>query len=199
MKLTSTAKLVSHGRISVTAELNHKIGPIDRGDRYEDPLEEALKQHGYGEIDGGGTLQSKEGEIELIDVHMSLVSPDSSVPFVIELLESCGAPKGSEIRIHGEGDTERVIPFGVREGYAIYLDGINLPENVYRNSDINFVISELDKLLAEHGRIEANWQGPTETALYIYGDSIPTMKALVGEFMASYPLCKGARIVNLTQ
>ncbi|RYD47986.1 MAG: hypothetical protein EOP85_04445 [Verrucomicrobiaceae bacterium] len=42
----------SDTRISVTAELNHKIGPIDRGDRYEDPLEEALAGKGFGETDG---------------------------------------------------------------------------------------------------------------------------------------------------
>ena len=43
-------------RTSVTAELNHRIGPIDRGDRYEDPLEKALAERGYGEVDGGGAL-----------------------------------------------------------------------------------------------------------------------------------------------
>src|SRR3954452_7067417 len=69
------------GRIDVTAEFNHKIGPIERGEKYEDPLEEALRKHSYGETDGGGTTQSKEGEIEFIDVHMLLISPEKSIPF----------------------------------------------------------------------------------------------------------------------
>jgi hypothetical protein len=193
----SPAKPGSDARIDVTAEFNNKIGPIDRGDRYEDPLDEALRQHGYGETDGGGTMQSKEGEIEFIDVHMLLQSPETSVPFIIKFLESHGAPKGSKLRIH-EGDTERVIPFGVREGFAIYLDGVNLPDEVYKTTDSNFVVSEIDRRLAEHGAIEAHWQGPTETALYVYGDSIATMKSLIADFMASYPLCKGARIIDLT-
>ncbi len=142
-------------------------------------------------------MQSKEGEIEFIDVHMLLTSLETSIPFVIQFLEGRGAPKGSKLRIH-EGAKERVIPFGVREGFAIYLEGVNLPDEVYKASDSNFVISEIDKRLAGHGQVEGHWQGPTETALYVYGDSIATMKPLIAELMASYPLCKGARVVNLT-
>jgi hypothetical protein len=185
------------GRVDVTAEFNHKLGPVDRGERYEDPLEEALKQHGYGETDGGGTMQSKEGEIEFIDVHMLLTSPATSIPFAIQFLEGRGAPKGSKLSIRN-GDAVRVVPFGVREGFAIYLDGVNLPDEVYKTSDSNVVVSEINERLAGHGKIEAHWQGPTETALYTYGDSITTMKPLITDFMASYPLCKGARVVNLT-
>jgi hypothetical protein len=185
------------GRIDVTAEFNHKIGPIDRGDRYEEPLADALLKNGYGETDGGGSLVSKEGEIDFIDVHMLLTSPELSIPFVIQFLETQGAPKGSKIHIR-EGSEVRIIPFGVREGFAVYLDGVNLPDEVYKTSDINVVISEIDNRLAGHGGIEGHWQGPTETALYIYGDSIAIMKPLIADFLASYPLCKGARIVDLT-
>src|SRR5689334_4459023 len=63
-----TAKADTDGRISVTAEFNHKIGPIDRGERYEDPLRDALAEKSLGETDGGGTMQSKGGEIVYIDV-----------------------------------------------------------------------------------------------------------------------------------
>lgn len=185
-------------RINATAEFNHKIGPIDRGDRYEDPLGDALSAHGYGEIDGGGTMQSKDGEIDFIDVHMFLSSPDISIPFVTKFLEGRGAPKGSKLKIFQNDDVIREIPFGVREGFAIYLDGVNLPDEVYKQSDSNVVVSEIDKRLKGHGEIEAHWQGPTETALYIYGDSNSVMKLLIEDFMASYSLCKGARIINLT-
>jgi len=185
-------------RTSVTAELNHRIGPIDRGDRYEDPLEKALAEHGYGEVDGGGTLQSKEGEIEWIDIHMFLDSPEVGVPFVIQFLEERGAPKGSKLTILVDDEVTKEIPFGVREGFAIYLDGVNLPDHVYKESDSNVVVSEINERIKGHGEIEAHWQGPTETALYIYGDSNAVMKPLIADFVSSYPLCKGARIVDLT-
>jgi len=185
-------------QVSVTAQFNHKIMPIDRGERYEDPLDEALAAKGYGQTDGGGTMQTKEGEIEYIDVHMVLSSPEESIPFVIKFLEDRGAPKGSKIQVFGEDKVEKEIPFGVREGFAIYLDGVNLPDEVYQQSDSNIVVAEIDQRLEGHGEIESHWQGPSETALYIYGDSIDIMKPLIKEFMDEYPLCKGARVVDLT-
>ena len=188
----------TENRISATAEFNHKIGPIDRGERYEDPLGDALVEKGYGETDGGGTMQSKEGEILFSDVHMYLTNLDEGIPFVTRFLEGRGAPKGSKLKIYAGDEVAREIPFGVREGFAIYLDGVNLPDEVYRDSDSNFVVSEIDRLLDGHGEIESHWQGPTETALYVYGDSIATMKPLVQDFMESYPLCQGARVVDLT-
>ena len=184
--------------ISATAELNHKIGPIERGERYEDPLGDALVKRGFGETDGGGTMQSKEGEILYIDVHMNLTNPEESIPFVTRFLEERGAPKGSKLKIYKRDDVVTEVPFGVRDGFAIYLDGVNLPDEVYRESDSNVVVSEIDKRLEGHGEIEAHWTGSTETALYVYGDSIATMKPLIQDFMDSYPLCKGARIVDLT-
>ncbi len=194
----STSQKGRDGRLSVTAELNHKIGPFDRGDRYEDPLEKALTEHGYGETDGGGTMLSKEREIEFIDVHMFLSAPEASIPFVIQLLEERGAPKGSKLTIYEKDNVSKQIRFGVREGFAIYLDGVNLPDQVYKECDSNIVVSEIDKRLKGHGQIESHWQGPTETALYIYGDSIAVMKPLIKDFLSSYPLCKGARVVDIT-
>jgi hypothetical protein len=194
----SSSPAPKDNRISATAEFNHKIGPIDRGERYEDPLEEALSAHGYGETDGGGTMLSKEREVVYIDVHMFLSSPDTSIPFVTKFLEDRGAPKGSKLKIFQDDNGIREIPFGRREGFAIYLDGINLPAEIYAQCDINVVVGEIDKRLKGHGEIEAHWQGPTETALYVYGDANAVMKPLIDDFIASHPLCKGARIVDLT-
>ncbi len=49
-------------RLGVTAQLNHKLMPMDRCERYEDPLQDELTKHGFGETDGGGTMQEKSGE-----------------------------------------------------------------------------------------------------------------------------------------
>jgi len=105
--------------------------PIDRGERYEDPLHEALIQKGFGETTGGGTMQLKSGEVEFIDVEILLSNAREGIPFVIEQLEAFGAPKGSLLKVH---DTEplRKIPFGKSEGIAVYLDGVNLPDEAYQ-------------------------------------------------------------------
>ena len=96
-------------RLSVTAQLNHKLMPLERGERYEDPLQDELEKHGFGEADGGGTMTEKSGEIEFIDVKMTLTRTQESIPFVIERLESYGAPKGSKLIIR-EGRQKREIP-----------------------------------------------------------------------------------------
>lgn len=43
----------------IVATLNDKIMPIDRGDIYEDPLDEFLSKNNWGEISGGGTYRRK--------------------------------------------------------------------------------------------------------------------------------------------
>src|ERR1700692_5118016 len=86
----------------IVAQLNDKIMPIDRGDVYEDPLDELLKNKGYGSISGGGTLQSKSGEIEYCDVEIEIIKDDltkEEISELIETLEALGAPKGSKLII----------------------------------------------------------------------------------------------------
>jgi hypothetical protein len=184
---------------SVTAQLNHKLGPLERGERYEDPLAEALKEARLGELEeSGGTMLSKEGEILFIDVHFFLFSLDEGIPFVTRFLEQRGAPKGSVLQMFRGDAPEKEIPFGLREGFGVYLNGVNLPDEVYRTCDVNLVIREFNQRLAGHGQYESYWQGPTETALYCYGDSNAVMKPLIRDFLESYPLCKGARVVDLT-
>lgn len=184
------------GVTPVTAQLNHKLMPIDRGERYEDPLNEALSRRGYGATDGGGTMMEKTKEIEFVDVEMNLIQTDKSIPFVIEQLESFGAPKGSKLIIRESGQL-REIPFGKIEGVGVYLDGVNLPEEVYKTCDVNLVMKEFDALLKGHGCVQSHWQGSTETALYIYGDDAELMKKLIAPYMATYPLCQGARVVTV--
>jgi len=180
----------------VTAQLNHPLMPLDRGDRYEDPLDEALSAEGLGETSGGGTMQAISGEIDFIDVEIELNDLERGVPLVISKLEELGAPKGSILRVH---DTEpaREIPFGKTEGVGIYLDGVNLPDEVYKESDINVVIEELNKSIEGHGEMQSHWEGSAETALYFYGDDAKQMASLMNKFLESYPLCKGARVVTI--
>jgi hypothetical protein len=182
----------------VTAQLNHKLMPMDRGERYEDPLNDALAKNGYGATDGGGTMMEKSKEIEYIDVEMNLTQTDKSIPFVIEHLESYGAPKGSKLIIRDQKDDKvREVPFGKIEGVGVYLDGVNLPDEVYKTCDSNLVIKEFDTLLKGHGKVQSHWQGSTETALYIYGDDAELMKKLIAPYITTYPLCKGARVVTI--
>lgn len=195
-KPASTTLGESSGQIAVTAQLNHKLMPLDRGERYEDPLNEELAKRNFGMTDGGGTMMLKSKEIEFIDVEMFLTQIDKSIPFVIERLELYGAPKGSKLIVR-EGKKVTEIPFGKAEGFGVYLDGVNLPDEVYKTCDVNLVIDKFNELVKGHGNVQSHWQGPTETALYIYGDDAELMKKLITSFLATYPLCKGAKVVTI--
>ena len=179
------------------AKLLDRIDPMERNERYEDPLQEALELRGFGEITGGGTMQQKSGEIEYCGIDLSLTELEESVEFVCRFLEERGAAKGSCLELSNDGKN-KVVPFGIAEGIGIYIDGVNLPDEVYRECDINVVIEEFSRLLDGEGEIRGHWQGPTETALYIYGGSGAEMRELLADYMKSYPLCRGARVVVIT-
>ena len=178
----------------VIARLRDRCQPMDRGERYEDPLDAFLKANGLGEVSGGGTSLMETGEIEYCDVELQL---SSIAPEVLDAvsgqLQAAGAPKGSSL-VAPDG-TER--PFGTCEGLAVYLNGTDLPDEIYRDCDVNFVYSEFNRLLEGLGAVHSHWQGPTETALYVYGASCDAMREALAEFVASYPLCTRARLVQV--
>ncbi len=181
----------------IVAQLNEKVGPIDRGLVYEEPLDEFLKEKQYGEVTGGGTLLEKTGELSYCDIEIELTSKiidNVTIADIVAKLESLGAPKGSKLIIEG---TKEEIPFGKKEGLALYLDGIGLSEEVYKECDINFVLSELHRLTKIEPNADRNWQGEKETALYFFSDSFEIMKNSISNFIATYPLCKGARVVQI--
>jgi hypothetical protein len=182
--------------ISAYAKLNARIMPMDRGERFEDPLSAAFAENGLGAVTGGGTMQSQSGEIEYcgIDIDLAVLSEGSA--FVRQFLTEHGAPKGSELQYELDGQHVDV-PFGVLEGIAIYLNGTDLPDAVYQECDVNVVYNEINRLLGDLGSIQGHWQGPTETALYLYGSSADEMAALIAGFLAEYPLCQGARVVRI--
>jgi hypothetical protein len=179
----------------IVATLNARIQPIHRGEIYEDPLDEILSEASIGEVSGGGTLQSQSGEIEHCDVEIRVNNSSlKTVDLIKTSLEKIGAPKGSRLNVEA---TNSEIEFGTLEGLAIYLNGTDLDDEVYANSDSNHVYSELDRLTQGVGRVFSYWQGPTETAFYLYGSSFSQMKSLISEFVETYPLCHKCRIEKI--
>lgn len=177
----------------IIARLNDRAQPLDRGDLYEDPLDAVLKERGWGEVTGGGTQLGENNEIEFCDLEIEISDP-SAVALVISVLEDLGAPKGSRLIQDNESED---IKFGINDGLGVYLNGSSLPSSTYVNCDVNFVYSEFERLLGNAGSIHSHWQGPTETALYLYGPCFDEMKRLLADFIASYPLCAQARLVKI--
>lgn len=182
--------------VFLIARLNAKVQPIDRGDHYEDPLTETLQAKGLGEVTGGGTqLTDAPCGIEFCDLEICVHdASEETLAAIIARLNELGAPRGSRLIIE---DTGKQIPFGVTEGLAIYLNGADLPDEVYRDCDVNHVIDQIDRLLKGKGAFRGYWEGERETALFCYGASFPEMKAALAPFLAEYPLCEQARVEQI--
>ncbi|MES9990926.1 MAG: hypothetical protein ABW098_03170 [Candidatus Thiodiazotropha sp.] len=179
----------------IVVTINARIQPMHRGELFEDPLDQVLAETSIGEISGGGTLQSESGEIEHCDVEIQVYkSDDKTVNFIKSTMEKLGIPKGSKIHIESK---DSVIEFGDLEGLAIYLNGTDLDDEVYAKSDSNHVYSELERLTEGVGKVYSYWQGPKETAFYLYGSSYQEMKSMIAELVDNYPLCQKCRIVQV--
>ena len=177
----------------LTLQLNARIMPMDRGEFFEEPIDYALKQLGIGETDGGGTLRNETGEVKNCDVEIDLYEKSDAIYKKLHGFLMClGVPKGSFLI---SGNDKREI--GNLEGLALYLNGIDLDDEIYNSCDVNYVISEMIRMLGNEYKYHSYWEGAKETALYFYGESFNKMNALVIPFIEQYPLCKKSRIVKI--
>lgn len=179
----------------IVARLNARVQPTDRGEVFEDPLDDKLRHLSLGRVTGGGTQLADEPDgIAFCDVEvMAKDTSEKTIGVIIETLEECGAPKGSKLMIDGGEEKD----FGKLEGLGLFVNGTGLPVEVYQNSDINHVIEECERLLEGIGRHLGYWEGSTETALYFYGCAFERMCAAIADFVAEYPLLDRARIVQV--
>ena len=179
----------------IIARLNDRALPLDRGTRYEDPLDKFLRKAGKGSVSGGGTQLGDLGEVASCEVEIELTNASGSDLDLLKLaLERLGAPKGSVLLFE---DSRESLSIGNLEGMAVYLNGTDLPDSTYQNSDVNHVYDEVNRLLEGIGSVHSHWEGPSETALYMYGSSYKSMKIAIDPFLATYPLCEKARVVQV--
>ncbi|HHV12354.1 MAG TPA: DUF1266 domain-containing protein [Clostridiales bacterium] len=197
----TTAQKEAKSMVHITLHLNARLRPIDRRELYEDGVDETLKKYRMGEIVGGGTAQGKNGEVEYCDIEISL--KEDAIEAFIGFINSVPIPKGSYFKIDEATISEKSclqrdkIDVGQLEGLALYLNGVDLPEEVYKSCDINYLVEELDKLLECCGQLFSYFEGNTETALYFYGESFDKMKDRINSFTEDYPLCRQCRIIQI--
>jgi len=175
----------------ITIELNAKLQPMHRIEMFEEPLEDALSRAEAGELLGGGTLQSASGEIKSCDITLA-VNDDWIKPVINYIRTIRIIPKGSRI-ICGE----ETVSIGQAEGLELYLNGTDLPADVYRTNDINELISALQDALAEKCFLFSWWEGSIETALYFYGENYSEMHKSIKSIVDTHPLCQLSRIKQI--
>lgn len=180
---------------TVIARIPEHIEPLDRGQRYEDPLNGALAGGELGMLTGGGTHLTPDSEIGYVDLEIALANLNGALDVVKQTLESQGAPVGSQLLFRRNGIDEE-LPFGVQEGVAIYLDGVGLPNEVYERTNIQEVVQRLAEAVESvGGEWRGSWSGASETALYQFGPSADAMLDALLPVFDSFAICQNARVV----
>jgi len=179
----------------VIARIPEHIGPVDRGERYEDPLQDALAIRDLGAVTGGGSQVTETTEIDFVDVELLLADLDEALAVSRRILEEAGAPVGSRFLFEKDG-VETELAFGAMEGLSLYLDGVSLPAEVYEQLDIHGFVEQLAKATESvGGEPRATWDGPTESAFHHFGPSADAMLNAIRPLIDTHPICQNARIV----
>ena len=175
----------------IVLNLNARFQPIHRGD-LEDALDEILDELKLGEVCGGGTLMLPTKEIKSCDIELDIADDEKTLETLLDIIDKLGVPKGSKLILSDMSD-RNFIPVGRLEGLAVYLNGTELPAEVYQSCDINYAIGQMDERLSGIGRLYSWWEGPSETALYFYGENYEKMLDAIRDFIGEYPLCQKCR------
>lgn len=171
--------------------LNARFQPKHRFE-LEDALQEIFQENNAGEITGGGTLLKENGEIDSCDIEIDFFDEQKNLEWLVNLLHAIGIPKRSVLR-----GIEPPIPVGTLEGLALYMNGTDLEEEIYKSCDINYAIEQLEQTIEGIGRMYSYGELNEFTALYFYGTSFLTMKEKMYPFLSSYPLCQKCTIEQI--
>ena len=99
-----------------------ELGPIARGERFEDPIQESLDSQALGEISGGGSQLGEERSdgtlaIEFCGLDVELRDLERGRALLRTRLIELGAPEGTELH-YTVGDTKLQDEL-VRDGWIL--------------------------------------------------------------------------------
>lgn len=94
------------GRHFVYAKLPGELMPIERGEKFEDPLFDMLEQQQLGAVVGGGTMLNEDKTIAYCGIDLELVNLDSALHATRAKLRELGAPPGSTLEYEVNGKTQ---------------------------------------------------------------------------------------------
>lgn len=75
--------------------IREPLGPMDRGAKYEDPLNDALGE--LGEVTGGGSQLGEDDTIAFCGLDVVVNHRENGLKVIRECLRSCGAPASTII------------------------------------------------------------------------------------------------------
>lgn len=84
------------------------IQPLERGERFEDPLADALIEAQLGDVTGGGSSMDEPDDdgrprVEFCGIDVDTAAPEAARRLIREKLLELGAPSGTEIHFTSGG------------------------------------------------------------------------------------------------
>jgi len=76
-------------------KIPESLGPVDRGEKYEDPLAAALGE--LGDVTGGGSQLGEGNTIEYCGIDVVVNDRDRGLKVIRKTMRSCGAPSDTII------------------------------------------------------------------------------------------------------
>ena len=73
------------------------IQPIERGERFEDPLQAALEKEKLGEVTGGGSQMGEGKTVEFCGLDVEVTDRDRGLRLIREVMRRLNAPPGTVI------------------------------------------------------------------------------------------------------
>lgn len=95
-------------RSYVFVKIPEPLMPVERGEKYGDPLDEVLKREQLGEVTGGGSQLSEpdaEGRrtVEWVGLDVELLDLERGIPALKQELLRLGAPAGTTLEFKRAG------------------------------------------------------------------------------------------------
>ena len=83
------------------------------------------------------------------------------------------------------------------KGKRVIVSGstvLPIPEEVYAENDINEFLDSLNDAVDGFGVLQAFWEGPEWTAVYVYGPSAQALIDIITPLVDDHPLAQGHRL-----
>lgn len=176
-----------------TLVLNAKLDDETRA-AIEDAIDMMLEEEKLGFVGQNGSYTfAKDGSVETCIIELALFVKHKNAPelLISYVTEQLILPKGSKIIHHGTSpDSYTSVDIGDAEGLEIALNAIDLPQEVYKNSDVSKLAESLEKAMKGKGFYYGFHNGEHYTSLYFYGDSYVEMKRAIQGLVEKTPLCQ---------
>ena len=186
----------------VEVRIYEQILPVERGERYEDPLALFLESKNLGTVSGGGSslrdrAQEGERDIEYVNIDVELANLGEAKEVLKQKLIELGVPIDTEISYRDSEDNKQTEIIGELELLDIFIDILGHDEKIYENTDWDAMFEDLHNSLKESnaGELRADCSWNSETLVYFAGKSADNMFEILEPITKKYPVLNNARVV----